>query len=186
MIKEIALQQTSVPDFSYVYPPLFRGDAAAKIWPRGQLLAFQRRRIVARSAYVLKALGVTSEWGLCGMHPGQNGGQNPTETSVTEFISLESLEELKNIKIILFLIQELVSQIPLKSLNKSLFNQLGSHASHDRGIQGYTRVYRGIQGSSTSSNSSTSSKSSTSNFEVKHLKLVKHLKWGPVRGFSRF
>ena len=39
----------------------------------------------------------------------QHGGRKPTETSVTEFcyksVNL-SLEELKNIKIILFLIQE--------------------------------------------------------------------------------
>ena len=46
-----------------------------------------------------------------GAHPDgyQHGGQKPTETSVTEFcyrsVNL-SLEELKNIKIILFLIQE--------------------------------------------------------------------------------
>ena len=48
-----------------------------------------------------------------GAHPDghQHGGQKPTETCVTEFcyksINL-SFEELKNIKIILFLIQELV------------------------------------------------------------------------------
>ena len=46
-----------------------------------------------------------------GAHPDghQHGGRKPTETSVTEFcyksVNL-SLEELKNIKIILFLIQE--------------------------------------------------------------------------------
>ena len=45
-----------------------------------------------------------------GRHVGaQHGGRKPTETSVTEFcyksVNL-SLEELKNIKIILFLIQE--------------------------------------------------------------------------------
>ena len=48
----------------------------------------------------------------------QHGGQNPTETSVTEFcyksVNL-SLEELKNIKITLFLIHELLGR------NKSLF-----------------------------------------------------------------
>ena len=45
----------------------------------------------------------------------QHGGRKPTETSVTEFcyksINL-SLEELKNIKIILFLIQEPVQIVP--------------------------------------------------------------------------
>ena len=51
-----------------------------------------------------------------GAHPDghQHGGRKPTETSVTEFcyksVNL-SLEELKHIKIILFLIQEPV-QIP--------------------------------------------------------------------------
>ena len=47
-----------------------------------------------------------------GAHPDghQHGGRKPTETSVTEFcyksVNSVSLEELKNIKIILFLIQE--------------------------------------------------------------------------------
>ena len=48
----------------------------------------------------------------------QHGGRNPTETSVTEFcyksVNL-SLEELKNIKITLFLIHEILGR------NKSLF-----------------------------------------------------------------
>ena len=55
------VQKTSLQDFSY--PPPFRGGAAAKDldpW----------RRIVAYSAYIFKALSVTSAWGLCGMHPG--------------------------------------------------------------------------------------------------------------------
>ena len=34
------------------------------------VVCYQRRRIVAYSAYIFKALGVTSAWGLCGMHPG--------------------------------------------------------------------------------------------------------------------
>ena len=41
----------------------------------------------------------------------QHGGRKPTETSVTEFcykISNASLEELKNVKIILFPTQELL------------------------------------------------------------------------------
>ena len=48
-----------------------------------------------------------------GAHPDghQHAGRKPTETSVTEFcyesVNL-SLEELKNIKIILFLVQEAV------------------------------------------------------------------------------
>ena len=46
-----------------------------------------------------------------GAHPDghQHGGRKPTETSVTEFCDKSvhlSLEELQNIKIILFLIQE--------------------------------------------------------------------------------
>ena len=46
-----------------------------------------------------------------GAHPDghQHGGRKPTETSVTEFCNKSvnlSLEELKNIKMILFLIQE--------------------------------------------------------------------------------
>ena len=50
-----------------------------------------------------------------GAHPDghQHGGRKPTETSVTEFcyksVNL-SLEELKNIKMILFTIQELVQK----------------------------------------------------------------------------
>ena len=34
------------------------------------LVCYQRRRIVTYSAYIFKALGVTSAWGLCGMHSG--------------------------------------------------------------------------------------------------------------------
>ena len=50
--------------------------------------------------------------GHAGAHPDghQQGGWKPTETSVTEFCYKSmnlSLEELKNIKIIFFLIQEL-------------------------------------------------------------------------------
>ena len=43
----------------------------------------------------------------------QHGGRKPAETSVTEFCYKSvklSLKELKNIKIILFLIQELLRQ----------------------------------------------------------------------------
>ena len=60
----------------------------------------------------------------------QHGGRKPTETSVTEFCYKSvnvSLEELKNIKIMLFLIQEPVQLSRNKSRNKSLFNQLGRH-----------------------------------------------------------
>ena len=52
-----------------------------------------------------------SGWGFEDIHPDehQHGGRKPTETSVSEFcyknVNL-SLEELKNIKIILFPIQE--------------------------------------------------------------------------------
>ena len=72
-----------------------------------------------------------------GAHPDghQHGGRKPTETSVTEFcyksVNL-SLEELENLKIIPFLIQEPVQIAKFsekKSQNKSLFNQLGRHVN---------------------------------------------------------
>jgi len=68
-----------------------------------------------------------------GAHPDghQHGGRKPTETSVTEFcyksVNLP-LEELKNIKIILFHIQRIRSDSQI-SRNKSLFNQLGRHVN---------------------------------------------------------
>ena len=51
-----------------------------------------------------------------GAHPDglQHGGRKPAETSVTEFCYKSvkfSLQEFKNIKIILFLIQELLKQL---------------------------------------------------------------------------
>ena len=63
-----------------------------------------------------------------GAHPDghQHGGRKPTETCVTEFcyksVNL-SLEELKNIKITLFLIQELVqiAKFPERSPEVSHF-----------------------------------------------------------------
>ena len=67
----IASMDIAVQDFSY--PPLFRGGVAAKDLGPGAIIGvvcYQRRRIVAYSAYISKALGVTSAWGLCGMHPG--------------------------------------------------------------------------------------------------------------------
>ena len=73
-----------------------------------------------------------------GAHPDghQHGGRKPTETSVTEFcyrsVNL-SLEELKNIKIVLFLIQEPVQIAKFSEISpehdKSLFNQLGRHVN---------------------------------------------------------
>ena len=72
-----------------------------------------------------------------GAHPDghQHGGRKPTETSVTEFcykrVNL-SLEELKNIKITLFLHTRTRSDSQIsrnKPRNKSLFNQLGRHAN---------------------------------------------------------
>ena len=51
----------------------FAGGAASKSLCPGAIIGvvcYQRRRIVAYSAYIFKALGVTSAWGLCGMHPG--------------------------------------------------------------------------------------------------------------------
>ena len=62
-----------------------------------------------------------------GAHPDghQHGGRKPTETSVTEFcyksVNL-SLEELKNIKIILFLIQEPVQIAKLPEISHFLTN----------------------------------------------------------------
>ena len=68
-----------------------------------------------------------------GAHPDghQHGGRKPTETSVTEFcyksVNL-SLEELKNIKIVLFLNTRTRSDSQI-SRNKSLFNRLGRHVN---------------------------------------------------------
>ena len=65
----------------------------------------------------------------------QHGGRKPTEISATEFCYKSvnfSLEELKNIKIILFLHTRTRSDSQIsrnKSRNKSLFNQLGRHAN---------------------------------------------------------
>ena len=62
-----------------------------------------------------------------GAHPNghQHGGRKPTETSVTEFyyksVNL-SLEELKNIKIILFLIQEPVQTAKFLEISHFLNN----------------------------------------------------------------
>ena len=64
----------------------------------------------------------------------QHGGRKPTKTSVTEFyyksVNL-SLEELKNIKIILFLIQEPVqiATFPEISPEISHFKQPGRHVN---------------------------------------------------------
>ena len=60
----------------FCYTPLFRSGAAAKDLGPGAIIGvrravcYQRRRILAYSAYMFKALGVSSAWGLCGMHPG--------------------------------------------------------------------------------------------------------------------
>ena len=60
-----------------------------------------------------------------GAHPDrhQHGGRKPTETSVTEFcyksVNL-SLEELKNIKIILFLIQEPVQIVKFPEISPEI------------------------------------------------------------------
>ena len=62
-----------------------------------------------------------------GAHPDghQHGGRKPTETSVTQFcyksVNL-SLEELKNIKIILFLIQESVQIAKFPEISHFLTN----------------------------------------------------------------
>ena len=68
-----------------------------------------------------------------GAHPDghQHGGRKPTETSVTEFcyksVNL-SLEELKNIKTMLFPNTRTCSDSQIYR-NKSLFNQLGRHVN---------------------------------------------------------
>ena len=57
--------------------------------------------------------------------PIQMGGRKPTETSVTEFCYKSvhlSLDELKNIKIILFLIQEPVQIAKFPEINHFLTN----------------------------------------------------------------
>ena len=61
----------------------------------------------------------------------QHGGQKPTETSVTEFcyksVNL-SLEELKNIKITLFLIQEPVQIAKFPEISPEISHFLTSSA----------------------------------------------------------
>ena len=76
---------------------------------KNQVTAVFNSRAIRRSAsYKFIEICMGSH---VGAHPNghQHGGRKPTETSVTEFcyksVNL-SLEELKNIKIILFLIQE--------------------------------------------------------------------------------
>ena len=72
-----------------------------------------------------------------GAHPDghQHGGRKPTETSVTEFCYRSvnvSLEELKNIKIVIFPNTRTRSDSQIsrnKSRNKLLFNQLGRHVN---------------------------------------------------------
>ena len=80
-----------------------------------------------------------------GAHPDghQHGGRKPTETSVTEFCHKSvnlSLEELKDIKIKLFLTRNRSdSQI---SRNKSLFNQLGRHVNTASRLRNSSIAYR--------------------------------------------
>ena len=65
-----SLQQTSLQDFSYL--PDFRGGMVAKdLGPRAIIGVgrYQRHRIVAYVAYIFKVVGITSAWGLFGMHP---------------------------------------------------------------------------------------------------------------------
>ena len=68
-----------------------------------------------------------------GAHPDghQHGGRKPTETSVTEFyyknVNL-SLEELKNIKIILFLIQEPVQIAKFPEISPEISHFLNNPA----------------------------------------------------------
>ena len=80
----------------------------------------------------------------------QHGGRRPTETSVTEFcyksVNL-SLEELKNIKIILSQYKNRSDSQSFrnKSRNKSLFNQLGRQvnaASRHKKVRNSSVVYR--------------------------------------------
>ena len=68
-----------------------------------------------------------------GAHPDehQHGGRKPTETSVTEFcyksVNL-SLEELKNINIILFLIQEPVQIVKFPEISPEMSHFLTNSA----------------------------------------------------------
>ena len=68
-----------------------------------------------------------------GAHPDghQHRGRKPTETSVTEFcyksVNL-SLEELKNIKIILFLIQEPVQIVKFPEISPEISHFLTNSA----------------------------------------------------------
>jgi len=68
-----------------------------------------------------------------GAHPDghQYGGRKPTETSVTEFcleIVNLSLEELKNIKIVLFLIQEPVQIVKFPEISPEISHFLTNSA----------------------------------------------------------
>ena len=68
-----------------------------------------------------------------GAHPDghQHGGRKPTETSVTEFCYKSvniSLEELKNIKLILFLIQEPVQIVKFPEISPEISNFLTNSA----------------------------------------------------------
>jgi len=68
-----------------------------------------------------------------GAHPDghKHGGRKPTETSVTEFcyksVNL-SLEKLKNIKIILFLIQEPVQIVKFAEISPEISHSLTNSA----------------------------------------------------------
>ena len=66
--------------------------AAAKDLGPGAIIgvvSYQRRRIVAYSAYIFKAFGVTSAWGLYGMHPGPR--ENKGFGTVFRFILSEQM-----------------------------------------------------------------------------------------------
>ena len=75
----------------------------------------------------------------------QHGGRKPTKTSVTEFyyksVNL-SLEELKNIKIILFLIQEPVQIATFPEISPEISHFLNNPAviAHCRNVRGLGRV----------------------------------------------
>ena len=63
----------------------------------------------------------------------QHGGRKPTETSVTEFCYKSvnfSLEELKNIKMILFLIQKPVQIAKFPEISPEINHFLTNSAGH--------------------------------------------------------
>ena len=82
---------------------------------------------------------------ICIETPCQYGGPKPTETTVTEFCYKSenlSLEELKNIKIILFLIQEPVQIAKFLELNPEISHLLSCKCRVTQKLRNSSVVYR--------------------------------------------